>query len=157
VGFHTAAVRSLAFSPDGNRLASAAEDNTAKVWNVDAGRTWRTTLQGHTSRVNAVAYSPDGSLIATVGDDASLRLRDAVTGLSVLVVRPGTGALASVAFSPDGEYVAVASEVVSLYRLTGRRERRALAGHTFWVPALAFHPTRPELASGGSEQRICLW
>jgi WD40 repeat protein len=55
---HSAAVKAVAFSPDGQRLASASVDKTVKLWDVLTGKE-RTTLR-HGECVLSVAYSPDG-------------------------------------------------------------------------------------------------
>ena len=47
---HTNSVSSVAFSPDGKRLASASEDRTVKVWDAQTGQE-ALTLKGHTGRV----------------------------------------------------------------------------------------------------------
>jgi WD40 repeat protein len=60
----------MAFSPDGTLLATAADDNTARIWDLATGAT-RTTLQSHTLYVNSMAFSPDGTLLATAGDGAA--------------------------------------------------------------------------------------
>ena len=73
---HTSAVRSLAFSLDGTRMASASRDQTVKVWDM---KTYQEviSLRGHTDTVRAVAFSPDGTQIASASLDGTLRVWDA--------------------------------------------------------------------------------
>ena len=56
---HTNGVASVAFSRDGQRLASGSGDGMVKLWDCATGKELF-TLQGHTTRVNSVAFSPDG-------------------------------------------------------------------------------------------------
>ena len=55
---------SLAFSPDGKRLAGAATDHTVKVWDAQTGQELL-TLKGHTEQVLSVAFSADGKRLAS--------------------------------------------------------------------------------------------
>ena len=54
----------MAFSPDGQRLASASHDGTVKVWDAATGQE-TLTLKGHTGVVSSVAFSPDGKRLAS--------------------------------------------------------------------------------------------
>ena len=63
---HTAAVNSVAFSPDGTLLVTASLDHDARIWNVATGETVR-VLEGHAGSVYGVAFSADGRWVVTAG------------------------------------------------------------------------------------------
>jgi WD40 repeat protein len=70
---HTGLVLSVAFSPDGQLLASGSWDDTVILWDVRTGERVR-TLEGHTDDVNSVAFSPDGRLLASGSGDGTVIL-----------------------------------------------------------------------------------
>ena len=70
---HTGGVYSVAFSPDGQYLASGSADNTIKLWEVATGREVR-TLAGHTRIVFSVAFSPDGRTLVSGSTDNTIKL-----------------------------------------------------------------------------------
>jgi len=70
---HTDPVYSVAFSPDGELLASGSSDRTIRLWDVGTGQVVR-TLSGHTDSVNSVAFSPDGRLLASGSLDRTIWL-----------------------------------------------------------------------------------
>ena len=86
-----AASTSVAFSPDGKRLASASRDGTVKVWDAATGQE-TLTLKGHTGRVRSVAFSPDGKRLASASDDRTVKVWDAATGQEILTLKGHTGA-----------------------------------------------------------------
>ena len=77
-----AEVNSVAFSPDGERLASAGGDGTVKVWNSRTGEVVQ-TLDANTDFVYSVAFHPDGKHLAAAGADRKVRVWDLTTGKAV--------------------------------------------------------------------------
>ncbi len=70
---HTHFISGIAWSPDGQRIASASGDGTVHVWNAATGRT-QYSYRSHTGAVLAVAWSPNGRLIASGGDDGTAQV-----------------------------------------------------------------------------------
>jgi hypothetical protein len=92
---------SVAFSPDGQRLAVGGDDGTVKVWEARTGQELL-SLRGHAGPVYSVAFSPDGARLATGSYDRTVKVWDARTGQELLSLRGHTSPVTSVAFTPDG-------------------------------------------------------
>jgi WD40 repeat protein len=92
----------VAFSPDGQRLATGGKKNTVIIWDVETRRELQ-TLQGHNGDVYTVAFSPDkdGRWLASAGEDSTVKIWDSHSGALVRNFRGHTGLVSSVAFSPD--------------------------------------------------------
>ena len=100
---------SVAFSPDGKRLASSSVDGrTVKVWDAQTGQELL-SCKGHNGQINSVAFSPDGKRLASAGWDRMVHVWDAQTGQELLTYKGHSGMIRSVAFSPDGTRLASAS------------------------------------------------
>jgi WD40 repeat protein len=76
---HSDWVRSVAFSHDSTRLASASFDNTVKIWDASSGACVH-TLEGHSSRVTSVAFSHDSMRLASASFDSTVKIWDASSG-----------------------------------------------------------------------------
>ncbi|MFN7660736.1 MAG: WD40 repeat domain-containing protein, partial [Dolichospermum sp.] len=74
-------VRPVAYSPDGQTLASGSQDDTIKLWNVKTGNLLQ-TLPSHSYEVNSVAYSPDGQTLASGNFDNTIKIWQLVASIS---------------------------------------------------------------------------
>ena len=101
---HRDLVQSLAFSPDGNLLASGAFREVA-LWRRPRDAKAFSVTSAARGAVNAVDASPDGSTVATGGADGVVRLWGAKDGRPVKELTGHTAAVISVRFSPDGSRI----------------------------------------------------
>ena len=136
-------VHSVAFSPDGKRLASASDDGTVKVWDAGTGQEIL-TLKGHTDRVDSVAFSPDGKRLASASADGTVKVWDAGTGQEDPHPQGAHQHVRSVAFSPDGKRLASASQdqTVKVWDAATGQETLTLKGHTDSVDKRGVQPRR---------------
>jgi WD40 repeat protein len=70
-------VTALAFSPDGQTVATGSHDQTVKLWDAATGQE-QATLRGHAGAVTAVAFAPDGRHLATASYDQTVRLWEVI-------------------------------------------------------------------------------
>lgn len=156
---HDQAVDAVAFSPDGKTLATGSYDSTARLWDVDTGKT-RRILDQHTESVNAVAFSPDGKALATAFNDGIVLVWDVDTG------KPGPEIITvtdSVAFSPDGRTLATGGSgyqgdySVTLWNPSTAAPISSLVGHSDQVLRTAFSRDGKTLASVGRDHTVRLW
>jgi WD40 repeat protein/serine/threonine protein kinase len=147
--------RSVAFSPDGRLVATAAE--RVVLW--DAATRAKLVPLEYESIVWSVAFSPDGRwLVSTHGDGAILAWDVAERELAANL-REHSGGVRAVAFSPDGRRLASASEdkSVIVWDAEGGRKEAVLDGHQTRVTAVAFSPDGRWLASADHSGTIILW
>jgi WD40 repeat protein/tRNA A-37 threonylcarbamoyl transferase component Bud32 len=155
---HTNNVLSVAFSPDGKRIASGSQDGTLKVWDATSGEE-TLMLQGHTGSVLSVVFSPDGERIASGSQDGTLNIWDATSGRETLALKAHANGVESVAFSPDGGRIASGGEdkTVKVSDATSGRETLTLQGHTGSVLSVAFSPDGKRIASGSKDRTLRIW
>jgi WD40 repeat protein len=102
-------VASVAFSPDGKRLATSDTSGEIQIWELPSGRQL-VNCKGHEHWVWAVAFSPDGNLLASASDDYRVKLWDVETGACLKTFIGHTYSVNAIAFSSAGRYIATSSQ-----------------------------------------------
>jgi WD40 repeat protein len=166
---------SLAFSPDGSRLAGVSK-NDVRVWDLENGKEVF-TLPGSTQEASAVCYSPDGQWIATgtwqdvrtLDKPGEVRLWNAATGKEAHALKEHNGGrVVSLAFSPDGKWLAAATGKVSaqgagvqseveIWEVSGGKVVSRFGQNAGIISCLAFHPDGSELATGSFDGMVRIW
>src|SRR6266849_5779704 len=155
---HTGPVESVAWSPDGTRLASASNDGTVRVWDASSGHTLL-TYSRHTDAVTSVAWSPDGKRLASASADKTVRVWNASSGHTLLTYSRHTDFVESVAWSPDGKHLASASEdrTVQVWEASSGTTLLTYKGHTNGVSSVAWSPHGTRLASASQDKTVRVW
>ncbi|HLW02374.1 MAG TPA: WD40 repeat domain-containing protein [Ktedonobacterales bacterium] len=138
---HTDHVTSVAWSPDGQRIASASKDGTVQVWDTATGG-HVLTYPGDGSWVWTVAWSPDGKLIASGNFSGAVEVWDAATGAQVYTYHGHTSWVYALAWSPDGKRIASGDKdgTVQVWDATTGANVVTYRGHTDIIESVAWSP-----------------
>jgi WD40 repeat protein/tRNA A-37 threonylcarbamoyl transferase component Bud32 len=151
-------VQTVAFSPDGRRLAGGFAKGIVKVWDAAGGQELLTLKTGHTV-VHSVAFSPDGRRLASGGSDQTVRVWDVASGQELLTLKGHTGAVNGVAFSPDGRRLASggADGAVKIWEAADGQEVLAMNWSNVGVWSATFTPDGRHFANPGPDNAVKLW
>ena len=156
---------SIAFSPDGNTIASGNRNASITLWNVLTRQRIGDPLEEpHTEGIWSIVFSPDGKTLASGGYDDSVILWDVSDPENPEPGEPLIGEnpidIEVIAISPDGRTLAAGDDSgnITLWNIqTGKSMGEPLNGGTSWVISLAFSLDSKTLAAGSLSNELILW
>jgi WD40 repeat protein len=163
-------VTSVAFSPDGKRLASTGGEmnkpGEVRIWDSATGQELL-SLKGHTAHISGVAFSPDGLRLASCGGGINkpgeVKIWDSTTGQELFSLQGHTQTVLCVAFSPDGRHLATGSldKTVKIWDSATGQELSTLKSNAnrigYYVGSVAFSPDGQRLVSGNADGAVKIW
>ena len=155
---HTDDILSACFSPDGRWIATAGNDNVARLWHAATGEPAAGPLP-HRRGVEKVAFSPDSRLLATASLDRTARIWDVVSGQPVTVPLQHGGEVECVAFSPEGRRLATGSRdrAVRFWEPTTGLPAAEALWHDQGIAEVAFSPDGRQMLVCGQENAAFVW
>ena len=149
---HGDRVDSVAWSPDGKKVATASWDKTCRIFDVESKR--EDAKFEHGDEVRSVAWSPDGKKVATASLDKTCRIFDVESQIEDAKFEHGDR-VDSVAWSPDGKKVATASwdKTCRIFDVESYTED-AKFEHGNWVDSVAWSPDGKKVATA-SHDKTC--
>lgn len=167
---HVWAVNQVAYSPNGQMIASGSFDSNIKLWNPYTGRqiynlngpsddpiSWtRAFFSDHI--VYGIAFSPDGKTLASGGVKQPIQLWGLSDGKVKMQLTGHANDVHTVVFSFDGTLLASGSAdpTIRIWDLFTGESLQTL-GHADTVYTLAFSPDGQTLVSGGKDRMIKIW
>ena len=153
-------VNTLAYSPDGQYIATGGDDGKVKLWNTRSGFCIITFSQ-HTASVSSVQFASQGQVLFSASLDGTVRAFDLVRYRNFRTfTSPSPVQFSCLAVDPSGEVITAGSTdsfEVFLWSVQTGKLLDVLAGHEGPVSSLAFSPTTNILASGSWDKTVRVW
>lgn len=123
---HQSIVTSAAFSPDGQRVATGAEDGMYQIWDFTRRTEPKTFREARYDKISSVAWSSDGNFVLAASRSEGAVLRDPQSGQVAHRFRTGTAGSYGCGISPDGQTV-VSCDTDNFVRTWSLKSRKSLA------------------------------
>jgi WD40 repeat protein len=160
VTHHYWQLSSGAFSPDGKRIVTSWDDNTARISDAASGQPIGESLKGHTGIVNSASFSPDGKRIVTSSDDNTARVWDAASGQPIGAPLKGhVNAVRSASFSPDGKRIVTTSfdDTARIWDADSGQPIGEPLSHGDVVSSAAFSPDGQRVVTASYDKTARIW
>jgi periodic tryptophan protein 2 len=157
---HFDSMNTIAYSPDGQRIITAADDGKIKVWDVNSGFCV-VTFTEHISGVTACEFAKRGNVLFTASLDGSVRAWDLIRYRNFRTfTAPSRLSFSSLAVDPSGEVIcagSIDSFDIHIWSVQTGQLLDRLSGHEGPVSSLAFAPDGGMLISGSWDHTVRLW
>jgi WD40 repeat protein len=155
---HSNRVFCVAFSPNGQFIASGSADRTIKLWSSHTGKCLN-TLHGHGSWVWAIAFNPDSNLLASASHDHTIKIWDVHSDECLQTLQGHPGSVLAIAFSQDGKtlFTSGYEKIVKQWDVETGKCLNTWEADSNRVWAVSVSPDGQYVATGGDEQIVKLW
>lgn len=153
---HRLPINNIAYSPDGQILASAGQDHVIRIWQSSTGLLLR-TLISHRQSINALAFQPDGRILASGDEGGGIRLWNVGSGQLVDSQSLNAGRITCIAYSADGKFLAFGNDDGFRLATVGSWDDTKLYPTPRPVTCLAFSPDGRNIATGGKDRVVHVW
>jgi WD40 repeat protein len=152
-------VNAVAFTPDGQVLATGDDESIVRLWGPTSGQGPLHTLRGHDRAISALAFTADGARLASAGEDKLIRIWNVKTGALLGTLTGHTDRIPALAWHPDGRRLFSAGwdTTVRVWDVTTGDPIILLNSHAAQVHALAISPDGQRLASADSANAVHIW
>jgi WD40 repeat protein len=152
---HQDAINAIRVSPNGQMVATASRDGTAKLWDIHGKAI--AILNGHKGNVYSVSFSPDSKYLATASKDGTAKVWN-LEGQAIATLSGHSGDVYSVSFSPDGKYLATASKDGTAKIWTGKGVNlTTFTGHQDDVYSISISANGQRLATASKDGTAKVW
>ena len=152
----------VAWHPDGQRLATAGDDGTVRIWDA-ASYEELTRVECSQGRVLALAWHPNGTSFASAGGDGTVKLWNATTCKTLGCLEGHLGEVLYLAWHPDGGRLASSAVdgTVRLWNVTTHEEIACVIANEQGLHAISYaivwQPNGKRLASVGPSESVRFW
>ena len=155
---HQDEIASATFSPDGTRVGTSSDDDSARVWNALTGDPVTPPLRHH-GVVEGISFSPDGSRVLTQSNDGTARVWDAATGRPIAPpIVCGSFGQVTASFSPDGGRVLTAfNNVARVWDAQTGQPVSSPLEHKAYISSACFSPDGSRVLTASADGTACLW
>ncbi|MBS9386576.1 MAG: AAA-like domain-containing protein [Dolichospermum sp. BR01] len=155
---HNDAVRSVTFSPNGKIIATASEDNTVRLWNIN-GKEIRRFI-GNNQRFRNVKFSPNNKIIAAISANNTIKIWE-INGEELITLKGQDNQdnfMNSLCFIPDSKIIAAPSQdnTIQLWSIDGQ-EIKTLKGHKFPIWSISCSLNSKNIVTADLGGFIIIW
>lgn len=156
---HQGELMAVTYSPDGERIASIADDNSIKIWDATTGAELVSISTGEIlpNQTRKISFSPDSKTVAA-GDGALAKIWNATTGKELQSFAGHTSEVVAARFSRDGKLLVTASQdqTARVWNVTTGQEV-VKVNHASYVWDAVFSPDGTHIATASDDGTVKVW
>lgn len=151
-------ILSVAYSSDGEMLATGDTNGEILVWQVKDSRL-KFRLKADNNWIRSIEFSPDGKTLASAGENQTIKIWDLASKDCIQTLDEKENQVWSISFSPDGKTLATGGEdeTIKIWDIANGKHSNTLSDHNGRVRSVEFSPDGKFIVSGSDDKTIKIW